>query len=110
MPVISIDPTFAEVEDNSLPHPAARLVITQILQWVVEPAPTWAWIIVGVYYDCDGVPIWSQEVFVGHLGIELESDSEHEGESEGETVAVRESQSGDLLRRPVGDTHQGWYL
>jgi hypothetical protein len=110
MPSVPLDTTFAAVEDNSLPRAASRLVITQILQWVIEPVPTWAWLIVGVYYGFDARPIWSQEVFVAHLGVDLASDSETASVSDGATAVDSEGETSNPLSRRVRDTQQGTYL
>lgn len=64
-----------DVEEGFLPHPAIKLVITQYLEFGDDP-PFWAWIIVGVFYDRHDRVIWSTEVFIAHLDIQLESDGE----------------------------------
>lgn len=68
-----------EVEENVLPAPATKLVITQHLEASQDP-PIWAWIIVGAFFDQDDNVLWSTELFLGHFDIQLESDEESESE------------------------------
>lgn len=80
-----------EVDEDSLPYPATKLVITQYLKARSDP-PFWAWIIVGAFYDSDDNIIWSTEVFVAHLDIQLESDSEEESEDGGVSDAEQDDE------------------
>jgi hypothetical protein len=70
-----------EVEQDFLPYPATNLVVTQHLQASREDPPFWAWIIVGAFYDSNDTVLWSTQIFVAHLDIEFESDTEEESET-----------------------------
>jgi hypothetical protein len=70
-----------EVEQDFLPYPATKLVVTQHLQASREDPPFWAWIIVGAFYDSNDTVLWSTQIFVAHLDIEFESDTEEESET-----------------------------
>ena len=71
-----------EADPGYFPSPATKLVVTQHLQ-VSDNSQEWAWIIVGVFYDSSGQPIWSTEIFSAKLDPEFESDvSETEEGSE----------------------------
>ncbi|KAI0475711.1 hypothetical protein GGR56DRAFT_666580 [Xylariaceae sp. FL0804] len=60
---------MAAVEAGHLPYPAAKLVIGQHL-WLDPSSQTWAWLIVGSFYDDKGCELWQTEIF-------LDSDSGH---------------------------------
>lgn len=63
-----------EVDEAFLPYPATQLIITQYLE--ADPSrPLWAWIIVGAFLDEHGSIIWSTELFLAHLDVQLESVS-----------------------------------
>jgi hypothetical protein len=63
-----------EVDEAFLPYPATQLIITQYLK--ADPSrPFWAWIIVGAFLDEHGNTIWSTELFLAHLDVQLESGS-----------------------------------
>lgn len=70
-------PRHIHVNGDFLPYPATKLIITQYLKTIPSQA-WWAWITVGAFLDKDDNIIWSTELFVAHLDVELESDSEEE--------------------------------
>lgn len=80
----SADHRIVEVDGDFLPYPATKLVITQYLEASSDP-PFWALIVVGAFFDQHDNTIWSTELFVAHLDIQLESDDSSEGESEWES-------------------------
>ncbi|CAG9941152.1 unnamed protein product, partial [Clonostachys rosea f. rosea IK726] len=91
----SADHRIVEVDGDFLPYPATKLVITQYLEASSDP-PFWALIVVGAFFDQHDNTIWSTELFVAHLDIQLESDDSSEGESEWE------SSSGESANLPGG--------
>ncbi|QPG94049.1 hypothetical protein C2857_004314 [Epichloe festucae Fl1] len=62
-----------EVDSDFLPASAAKLIITQYLE--CEDTSSWAWIIVGTFFDSRDQPLWSTEIFIAQLDID--SDSEY---------------------------------
>ncbi|UNI17579.1 hypothetical protein JDV02_003911 [Purpureocillium takamizusanense] len=70
-----------EVGQDFLPAPATRLVVTQYLETSQDPL-YWALIVVGAFFDDEDRIVWSSEVFVGHLDVQLESDDSSEGSEE----------------------------
>lgn len=62
-----------QVDANFLPNPATKLVITECFESFPE-ANCWAWLIVGVFYNHRGHPIWSTEVFYAQLDVEFDTD------------------------------------
>uniref|UniRef100_A0A0B7JVA1 Uncharacterized protein n=1 Tax=Bionectria ochroleuca TaxID=29856 RepID=A0A0B7JVA1_BIOOC len=94
-PSSSADHRIVEVDGDFLPYPATKLVITQYLEASSDP-PFWALIVVGAFFDQHDNTIWSTELFVAHLDIQLESDDSSEGESEWE------SSSGESANLPGG--------
>ncbi|VUC24442.1 unnamed protein product [Clonostachys rosea] len=78
------DHRIVEVDGDFLPYPATKLVVTQYLEASSDP-PFWALIVVGAFFDQHGNTLWSTELFVAHLDIQLESDDSSEGESEWES-------------------------
>ncbi|CAH0037902.1 unnamed protein product [Clonostachys solani] len=87
-PSPSADHRIVAVDGDFLPYPATKLVVTQYLEASSDP-PFWALIVVGAFFDQYGNTLWSTELFVAHLDIQLESDDSSEGES------VWESSSGE---------------
>ena len=80
-------PTTIYVNDNFLPYPATKLIITQYLK-AVPSQPWWAWIVVGAFLDVDDNIIWSTEVFVAHLDVELEPESDEEADDDSADEAL----------------------
>lgn len=78
-----------EVDQDYLPHPATKLIITQHLVFDSESDnPYWAWLIVGAFYDRQGNALWSTEIFWAHLDIELESDTDEGSDEESRGSSV----------------------
>lgn len=69
-----------EVGQDFLPAPATRFVVTQYLETSQDP-PYWALIIVGAFFDSEDRIVWSSEVFVAHLDIQLESDDDDDDDA-----------------------------
>lgn len=80
------------VEPGQLPSPATKLIITQILQASQDP-PSWAWIIVGAFYDSNDRILWSTELFAAHLDIQLQSAEEQASEAVAETGLESEAEA-----------------
>jgi hypothetical protein len=74
-----IQPQFIHVGQGFFPYPATKLVVTQFFHLNRGDPAFWAWIIVGVFYDRDGNPIWSTKVRARQVYTE---EIHHEGESE----------------------------
>jgi hypothetical protein len=68
-----IQHTEIEVDNDVLPYPATKLVITQYLE-ATDDAEVWAWLIVGAFFDRDDNIIWSTEVFAAHPDHDSELD------------------------------------
>lgn len=64
-----------EVDSDFLPPSAAKLIITQYLE--CEDTSSWAWIIVGTFFDSRDQPLWSTEIFIAQLDIGSGSESEY---------------------------------
>ncbi|KAM0228099.1 hypothetical protein ACHAP5_012034 [Fusarium lateritium] len=81
------------IENVELPAPATKLIITQHLK-ASRDSPYWAWIIVGAFYDCDNIVLWSTEVFAGRLEVDSDSDDESvDSESEsGSSLAASDAE------------------
>ena len=103
-----------EVGQDFLPAPATRFVVTQYLETSQDP-PYWALIIVGAFFDSEDRIVWSSEVFVAHLDIQLESDADDDddaSESSIEEAALAaehfaRSPSPSFLLRPGRGTIRG---
>ena len=72
---IRVRGTSIRVDDGFFPAPAAKLVITQVLESSRDP-PYWAWIIVAAFYDSDGAPIWSTKVIAGQSASDLRDSND----------------------------------
>lgn len=99
----SADHRIVEVDGDFLPHPATKLVITQYLEASSDP-PFWALIVVGAFFDQYDNTIWSTELFVAHLDIQLESDDSSEGEGEWESSGESANLPGGLYFYPCSFT------
>lgn len=87
------------VDENFLPYPATKLIITQYLKVCFGRPPYWAWIVVGAFYDKDDNCLWSTEVFAAHLDVDPDYQTfqpgevtDEESEEESETESVSEEQ------------------
>lgn len=79
MSIVPVELRNIDVDDGVLPCAAAKLVVTQYLDYA--DSTHWAWIIVGTFLDHDDRPLWSTEIFLARL--EQDSDSESQfGDSE----------------------------
>lgn len=85
--------TTTEVDTDFLPSPATKLVVTQYLEASQDP-PCWAWIVVGAFLDRHGRTVWSTEIFVAHLDVDLESDDEEAQSELSEDQDTSDSSSG----------------
>ncbi|KAK3191934.1 hypothetical protein K4F52_001977 [Lecanicillium sp. MT-2017a] len=85
-----------QVDADFLPSPATKLVITECFE-EFPGTSFWAWLIVAAFFDCDGRPIWSTEVFYAQLDTDTESDSD-------ETVPQGNWPSGDQDQAYYSDT------
>lgn len=98
-----------EVDQDFLPDPAAKLVITQHLAYESQSnSPFWAWLIVAAFYDRHGAALWSTEIFWAHLDIELESDTEGESDEEEASEGYGEEEPSDAEadgRSSTGQSH-----
>lgn len=77
-----------EVDEDFFPTPAVKLIVTQYLE-VFDDISTWAWIIVGAFYDRDDRTVWSTEIRISQIGDDAESD----GNSTTESVAGSDAET-----------------
>ncbi|OAA37866.1 hypothetical protein NOR_06943 [Metarhizium rileyi] len=92
-----------EVDENFFPSSAAKLIITQYLA-VCEETFTWAWIIVGAFYDRQGRPLWSTEILVYRIEDDSD-DSVAESTSDSPNSWYENEQESDSVTSPAREEH-----
>ncbi|KXJ90030.1 hypothetical protein Micbo1qcDRAFT_227070 [Microdochium bolleyi] len=60
--------TATYTQSDNLPHPAVRLVVGQHL-WIHPQCRSFAWLIVGAFYDAKGRELWHIELRLGAVRI-----------------------------------------
>ncbi|PTD08658.1 hypothetical protein FCULG_00010898, partial [Fusarium culmorum] len=88
------------IEDVELPAPATKLIITQHLV-ASRDSPLWAWIIVGAFYDRHGNTLWSTKIFLGHLGVDTDSDDESTDSESSVSVTESEAEETVAVSKPI---------
>ncbi|KAI1647489.1 uncharacterized protein F4817DRAFT_358578 [Daldinia loculata] len=48
-----------------LPHPATKLIVGQYF-WIHPSRRSWAWLVVGSFYDSEARELWHIEIFIGY--------------------------------------------
>lgn len=82
-----------DVEEDFLPPPAVKLIVTQYLA-TCDDTSTCALIIVGAFYDRQDRPLWSTEILISHIEDDSGSDS-GDSTSDSDTNSCHETEEGE---------------
>lgn len=74
---VKVDPP---PQDIRLPYPAVKCVIGQYIEFFTDRS--WAWLIVGSFYDDNDVELWHIELFIRGNGPNTEQDTHQESHQE----------------------------
>ncbi|KAI0593969.1 hypothetical protein F4775DRAFT_596664 [Biscogniauxia sp. FL1348] len=101
-PIFTVDSQYIQHTTAELPHPATKLVIGQHL-WFHPSESSWAWLVVGSFYDDKDNELWNIEVFLGYRDEDDDTETDADQVSEPETTPAGfpNNQEADVVYRTL---------